>query len=846
VHGPGVTLHRIWSAKDELWAGTASGNGVAIAINKPKLYGGKEKGGGFIGTLRFYSGNFDQAINAYYQSKRGAAVTAYRGTSLLVLEHPNIGEQNSLREMSMEISRYTNDLGIPGGKHMVGDDANPMEALFQVFTAKWGGLDVSPNMLDLNSMLAAADTLHAEGNGISLLVSSPNDGKQIASEIMRQIDAIMYNDPATGKIVVKLIRNDFGPIDDLPIFDESNIIGVRGFTRKLWEDTINVVRVKFTNREKKYEPGTAFQDNMANISAQGRIRPITQSYPGVTTPTLANELAARDLSQGSVPLLTAQIETNREGAQLRPGDRFVWSWQPYNLGLVVMRVKDFDLGSLTDNRIVINAVQDEFAISAMLNSSPVSEGTGVTTPGFTANPAVTRVVKEAPYFFAQAAGVAVGASQSLVLVAAEAPANADDYDVYISQDAGVTYNPSEEGIAFSAVGQLNTAVTGTTNLSTGVIPSLLVTIDPAEVDQNTAAGAAQGAGMILIDNELLVYETRSTGAGTVTLSNVWRAILDTSPASHAIGAKVYFIDGDNVIEDLFGFTAALRVKVLPSTFDDQLDLAAAPHDSITLNKRTQRPLPPANVKFDGGAAFTPPATANGPKVLTWANRSRLSQVIRKINDATSENESGQQTVVRHRRNGGAWTTLNYGPGVTTATIDTGAINTDVVDWEIYSSRDGLDSYARWTFTAGAAAGAGSSPETSVGGGGGATQPPVDTTPVYTAPEDSVGLVFPFGENIGTYPIDLPITFGIDIPAGFSGSNVDHRANPASTATFTIRKNGVSVGTVAISAGGAYTLTAASAISLSNGDTLTCEPPASADALLKGVTVTIAGTRRKVV
>lgn len=224
----------------------------------------------------------------------------------------------------------------------------------------------------------------------------------------------------------------------------------------------------------------------------------------------------------------------------------------------------------------------------------------------------------------------------------------------------------------------------------------------------------------------------------------------------------------------------------------------------------------------------------------------MSATIRKITDATSENESGQQTVIRYRKNGGAWTALTYGPGVTTATVDPGALVSDTVDWELYSSRDGLDSYARWTFTAGAAAGAGSSPETSPGGGGGATQPPADTTPVYVAPEDALSLVFPFGESIGTYPIDLPITFGIDIPAGLTGSNVDHRTNPAATATFTLKKGATTVGTIAISAAGAYTFTAAAAISLNNGDTLTCEPPGSSDANLKGVTITIAGTRRKVV
>jgi hypothetical protein len=735
--GPGVTLHRIWSAKDELWSGTASADGTAIVVSKPSLYGGKEEGGGFVGTMRFYTGSWAQAINAYYQAKRGAAVTAYRGTAYLVLEHCNIGEQNTLREMSMELSRYPNGLNIPAGHHMVGEDANPMEALFQIFTAKWGGLDVSAAMLDTDSMLACAETLYTEGNGISLLVSTPNEGKQIASEVLRQIDAIMFNDPQTGKIVFKLIRNDFGDVDDLPVFDESNVLAVRGFSRKLWEDTINLVRVKFTNRSKKYEQGTAMQDNMANISAQGRIRPITQSYPGATNAELANALCARDLSQGSVPLMSAQLETNREGGQLRPGDRFVWSWTSYDLLQIVMRVKDFDLGSLTDNRSVMNVVQDEFAIAATIISAPVSEGGSVTTPGHVAAAATNRLIKEVPFFFAEAAGLGLPDSSSLLLVAATPPANSDDYDVLTSTDAGASYDTSAEGLSYTPRGTLNTAITIGQDLNDGVIGSLVVTIDPLEVEQNTAADTAAGGGMFLIGNELFAYETRTVGSGQVTLNNVWRSLLDTSPAAHSIAAGVYFLSGDNIVEDAFPNTATVRVKLLPSTFDDALDEATAPYDQIVLNKRSARPLPPAAVKFGANAFFAPPAAATGIQAITWANRNRRSGIVRKLVDTTNDFEVGQQTVVRYRIGAGAWVAATFEPGVTSASIDTG-VAAGTREWQIYSVRDGLESFASWSFTGGASAAVGTSPDT---GGttpadpttpGGATTPP----PTYTPPTNS--------------------------------------------------------------------------------------------------------------
>ncbi len=839
--GP-CTLHKIWADKDELWSGTANADGQALVINKPKLFGGKEKGGGFVGTIRFYTGGFVQGINAYLESKIGVGlVPGYRGTTHIVLEHCNIGEQNSLRPLSFELSRYTNGLGLAGGIEKVGDDMNPMELLFQVFTLKWGGLDVTPDLIDLDSWKAAAATLFAEGNGMSLIVSTPNQGKDIANEVMRQAEAIMFNDPETGKIVMKLIRNDYD-VDDLPVFDETNVLGVRSFASKLWEDTINQIRVTYTNRDKKYETGSAMVQDMANINAQGRIRSSTLSYPGVTNGELALKMATRDLTQSSVPLLSATLEMNREGANLRPGDVFLWAWSAYKLDRVVMRVKSFDLGALNDNRIAINCSQDEFAIDETIFTAPVSGGSNPTTPTDIAVASPNAFATEAPLFFANAAGIALGATQSLILVSAEAPAGSDEYDVYTSNNT-VDYALSEENVVYAAKGTLNTAVTASANLATGVLANLTITVDATDLDAFSAAQVAQGYGMLLIDAELLAYQGLvDNGNGTITVSTVWRALLDTIPVAHAIGANVYFVEGDSVIDDAFNYTDTIRVKVAPKTFDDALDVAAAPYVAVTLNKRAARPLKPANVKFDAGAAFAPPGVGTGSKTVTWANRDRNSLTVRNITDATNEYEAGQQTVFRYRKNGGAWVAATIAPGLTTYTFDAAAAGGDTVDYEIYSTFNGLDSISKWKFTAGAAAGAGDAPPSA--GGTGAN--PADATTTYVAPEDSISLIFPFGETIGTYPIDLPITFDLTIPAGLTGTNVDHRVNPTAVATFTLKKNNVAVGTVAIAIAGTYTLTAAAQINLVKGDTLTCEPPAAADGTLKGVTVAVAAYRKKVV
>lgn len=734
------TLHKIVSDKDTLWEGTATADGQVLQISKPDLYGGKEKGGGFISKVSFYPGSDTQGINAYLEGKNPGMTPAYRGFCYLVFEKANIGESNSLRSMWMELSQYTNGLGLANGINKVKDDLNPMELLYQAFTLDWGGLDVTPDLLDLPSLVRCAQTLYDEGNGMSVCVSSTNAGKDIAEEVLRQVDGLMYQDPQTGKMVMKLIRNDYN-IEDLPVFDESNIITIRSFASKLWEDTVNQVRVNYNSRANNYKTGTAVTQDLANINAQERVRSITQSYPGVTEGELANELAARDLSQGSVPLLSASIEMNREGAQLRPGDPFLWAWDAYGLEQVVMRVKNFDLGALNDNRIAVDCNQDDFAIAATVFAPPSGEGSGIIKPPSTPAPSTARMVTEAAYFFAQAGGVAITSAEGVLVVAADAPAASADYDIYTSTDNGATYNQSESGVVYSPSGTLSVAIIALQNVANGIIPSVTISsLDGEDIDSNTADEAAQGYGLFYIGQELFSHEAVSKNGNTITLSNVRRALLDTIPAAHAVGDTVWFVVGDNIIDDPMPASGQVRVKVTPKTISATLPVADAPYDTVALNNRANRPLRPANVRFDGGTALVPPANAAGSHTVTWANRDRTSLVLRALGDNTSENEPGQQTVFRYRKNSGAWTQTLLDPGVVTYTFDAGAANGDTVDYEIYSTRDGLDSFSRWSFTAGAASGSGSTPV------------PSDNNPGYEAPEPTLSRTMTTSEALTAHAL----------------------------------------------------------------------------------------------
>jgi hypothetical protein len=89
---------------------------------------------------------------------------------------------------------------------------------------------------------------------------------------------------------------------------------------------------------------------------------------------------------------------------------------------------------------------------------------------------------------------------------------------------------------------------------------------------------------------------------------------------------------------------------------------------------------------------------------------------------------------------------------------------------------------------------------------------------------------------------LTFTRSVSFASNFSGSAGTVGTNPTSTATYTVLKNGSSVGTAAISTSGVFTFSTSGAVSFASGDRMTITAPSVQDATLANVGITLAGTR----
>jgi hypothetical protein len=96
-----------------------------------------------------------------------------------------------------------------------------------------------------------------------------------------------------------------------------------------------------------------------------------------------------------------------------------------------------------------------------------------------------------------------------------------------------------------------------------------------------------------------------------------------------------------------------------------------------------------------------------------------------------------------------------------------------------------------------------------------------------------------GEEVFKFVAVRAITLADD----FAGSYGHAGVNPTSTATFTVAKNGSTVGSIVISTGGTFTFsTTGAGVSLAAGDRLSVTSPSPQDATLSNVAFTFAGSR----
>lgn len=361
--------------------------GTALTIEAPFLFGGPEKGGGLDGTLRFYFGSLTQGENAYLAGQPDLPddFPHYKGLCYAVWEQVDCGQSPRIEPWQFVVRRCPTTLGTLASDvtlSRIGDDANPAEIIYELWTDTRWGLGESSSALDTASFLAALQTLSDEGLGISGTFVGGESADEKVKEILRTIDGVLVADPLTGKLKLTLIRADY-TVADLETFTPSNSRDLT-VSRPDWDELTTEVKVRYTDAGQDFTTRARPAYNPAVRAALGKARGVTIDYPLISTGTNAEALAVRDLKSLSSTLATGTITLPRVAATLAPGDPFILNYPDEGLNATVVRATRINYGTINgESAIEANWAEDVFGVSGgVFTVDPPAVWTPPTPPSF--------------------------------------------------------------------------------------------------------------------------------------------------------------------------------------------------------------------------------------------------------------------------------------------------------------------------------------------------------------------------------------------------------------------------------------------------------------------------------
>lgn len=497
---------------------------------------------------------------------------------------------------------------IDGGAAAQQVDMNPAHILYQCLTDSAWGMGYPTAAIDDASFTAAADALYAENFGLSMVWNQQETIDRFIQVVLDHIGGILYVSPTSGAFALKLIRADYVRAS-LPQYGPETLLSASDYQRQAWGETINEISVVYTSPCSGKDASTTVQD-LANIQTQGGVVAQTRNYPGIRNAALAQRVALRDLQSVSTPLARIKLVATRAAWQLFPGDVFRLTWPDYGIDDVVYRVLEINRGTLQNGEILIDAVEDIFGLPT--NTYLVDESGGWEDPSSAPAPALYRKIMEAPYWdlvrSLSAADMAYVDSLAgyLEALAVRPSGAATNYSIYAKVGAAAYEQGGNGDFCPSA-----TIVSALTKTTTSITLANAVDLDLVEV--GTYA---------VIDDEYVLISDIDALAGTATIS---RGILDTVPAEHLAGARIWFSDGFSGFSTTeYADAESVDVKLLPISGAGELDISLAPVDILTMDQRQYRPYPPGKVltntqsypEWIGGTDFLS---------LSWAHRDRLLQ-----------------------------------------------------------------------------------------------------------------------------------------------------------------------------------------------------------------------------
>ena len=505
---------------------------ISLNVASKNIFGGDDKEGGISGAGRFYPGNDTQESNAYMSTRLGTTYPAYRKICHMVCNRWYLGTSQYIKNLAFVLRRTPSNLGLTSGQSNISGDANPAEIVYECLQMKHWGLGFPEARFDVDSFNTAGQTLASEGFGLSMVIDTPQQADRTIETVLQHIDGVCYQDPSTGLWTLKLIRPDYN-IATIPTFDENDIAECE-FSRGSWEDTLNEVKVTYTDRSKWKQAMVQAHDPANFAIRQGELATQTIDFSGFSNAVAAQKACNRELRANSCPIGKGRVRINRKAWSLRMGSPFKLTWPPLGISGMAVRATGIDYGNLTDGMIEVEFCEDIFTANYTSYSPP--SGSSWTNPiGDPAVPAAQLAI-EAPYQMLD------GITAPRVLVGA-VRGDGVSLGYGVMTDEGAGYVPTNEVTAFCPCGLLQAAYARNT-ASTDTVGFILAGTDLENLVSIDAAGRDRGDSLLYFADtgEICAWQTITDNEdGNYTITGIVRGVYDTIPTDHAESARVYFI-----------------------------------------------------------------------------------------------------------------------------------------------------------------------------------------------------------------------------------------------------------------------------------------------------------------
>lgn len=709
--GPVNEIVAISADKKTVFAGTpgqVTGN-TSLYIDKPNLFGGEDTGGegGIQGQLEVMMGGPDQVPPPSLLSLLTGLVPGFRGLATTFFSGLISCYSASPKPWSYRVRRSTQGWDGPvwypekalillqNTEGQLDDEAdltaeqianlraihamNPAHILVECALNRDWGRGLMLGDLDIDSYRIAADRLYDEGFGLCFRYNRQDDLNTFVQQVLDHIGAAQYGDLSTGKLTLKLLRDDYDP-NTLPLFNYDNgIVGVQDDDSTSADAAPNEIVVTYRDPATNSE-GEVRAQNLGAIQSVGLISESVE-YKAIPTHALAARLAQRDLETRAAGLTRLIINFDRRGGVLTPAGVFRISLPERNIANMVMRVGKIE--EQESGELKVTAIQDVFGMPSTSYSSG-EQGSTWTPPDKTARPVTDSQLLELPYIvLAATVGpaelAAIPAEAGYLGVMASAPSSASINYLLQTRADGVNWRGNINGDWTPAVtltqpaGRFDTTFT----VSLTTLPAV-------------------GAGGIIGD-EIVRIDAVDPVTGTLT---VGRACADSLPGAHLAGARLRLfqdaIESDG-LEYLEGET--IDARLLTRTAQETLADSAATIEHLTIVARQVRPYLPANIRVND-EPYPLVAEAAEEYILTWSHRDRQLQADRLIDylDNSIGPESGVVyviNIVRPDTHDIVWTTNTVADTLTLPYSSSEAPENTVHTVNIKAVRGEVESLNEW-------------------------------------------------------------------------------------------------------------------------------------------------------